>query len=158
MVYDNLCGIHLSDWEALTPAQRNALAWRLMRQAHAARSRAIGKALLAIVGHLFGWTPRAHAAAAVPASARGPATTPAIVGWAGLRAMPAVRAEIRYAVLRAGRTIRSAWKNHLRRRRRQRDFAALVALDDMSLRDMGISRVEIRGAIRSRTDLSSVRR
>lgn len=67
--------------------------------------------------------------------------------------MPAVPAEIRHALSRAGRTIRAAWRNHLLRRRHQRDFAALVAMDDLLLHDMGLSRCEIRGAIRERTDL-----
>ena len=43
---DGLYGIQFSDWEALTPAQRGALTREFVRQAHAARSRAIGKALL----------------------------------------------------------------------------------------------------------------
>jgi uncharacterized protein YjiS (DUF1127 family) len=59
---------------------------------------------------------------------------------------------------RAGRTIRRTWSNYLLRRRRQREFAELDTLDDLSLRDMGISRLDIRSAIRSRTDLRSARR
>ena len=38
--------IRPSDWEALTPAQKGTLTRRLIRYAHAARSRAIGRVLL----------------------------------------------------------------------------------------------------------------
>jgi len=61
-------------------------------------------------------------------------------------------------LLRASRTIRRAWANYLIQRRRHRDLAELVTLDDLSLRDMGISRLDIKSAIRSRTDLRSARR
>ena len=40
---DDPCGY--PDWRALKPAQRNALVWRLAREAHAERGRAIAKAL-----------------------------------------------------------------------------------------------------------------
>ena len=51
---DGLYGIQFSDWEALTPAQRGALTREFVRQAHAARSRTIGKALLGAMAGLFG--------------------------------------------------------------------------------------------------------
>jgi hypothetical protein len=60
----------LSDWRALTPAQRNALAWRLARQAQAARARAIGEAVRATVRRLIGRLTSAFALAGTPASAR----------------------------------------------------------------------------------------
>jgi hypothetical protein len=69
-VSDDSCGIHLSGWEALAPAQRKTLTSTLERRAHAARSRAIGKALLGAMGGLFGRAARALASAAAPASAR----------------------------------------------------------------------------------------
>lgn len=62
--------LRLPDWRALPPAQRNALAWRIARQAHAARARAIGKALRTAVGRLFGRSTSAFVAAALPVSAR----------------------------------------------------------------------------------------
>jgi len=62
--------LRLSDWRALPPAQRNALAWRIARQAHAARARAIGEALRSVARRLFGRSTRAFATVAVPASAR----------------------------------------------------------------------------------------
>jgi hypothetical protein len=46
--------LHLPDWQALTPAQRNARAWRIARQAHAARARAIGEALRSAAGRMPG--------------------------------------------------------------------------------------------------------
>jgi uncharacterized protein YjiS (DUF1127 family) len=67
--------------------------------------------------------------------------------------MPIVPTEIRHALSRASLTIRTAWQNRLLRRRRERDLAALVAMDDSMLRDMGISRCEVRAAIRERADL-----
>jgi len=70
-----------------------------------------------------------------------------------LTEMPVVPAAIRRALLRAVRSIRTAWRNHLRRRQRVRDFAVLIAMDDLSLRDLGISRCEVRAAIRERKDL-----
>jgi uncharacterized protein YjiS (DUF1127 family) len=103
-VCDELNGIDLAGWKALAPAQQSALILRLVRRAHAARSRTLGRILS-----------------------------------------------------RASRTVRNAWSNHLRRRRRQRDFAELITLDDLSLRDMGLSRLDIGSAIRSRTDLRSAR-
>ena len=51
---DGSSGIQFSDWQALTPAQRDALTRRIARQAHAARSRAIGKALRGDGGPLLG--------------------------------------------------------------------------------------------------------
>jgi uncharacterized protein YjiS (DUF1127 family) len=59
---------------------------------------------------------------------------------------------------RASRILRRAWANYLIRRRRQREFAELVTLNDLSLRDMGLSRLDIRSAMRSRTDLRSAGR
>jgi uncharacterized protein YjiS (DUF1127 family) len=38
-----------------------------------------------------------------------------------------------------------------------RDLAALSAMDDMMLQDMGVNRCQIRGAIRSGTDLKPAR-
>ena len=90
MVCDDLDGIDLAGWKALAPVEQNALISRLVRRAHAARSRAVGLILS-----------------------------------------------------RASRILRRAWANHLIRRRRQREFAELATLDDLSLRDMGISRLDV---------------
>ncbi|MCP4614814.1 MAG: DUF1127 domain-containing protein [Bradyrhizobium sp.] len=49
------------------------------------------------------------------------------------------------------------WARYLRHRQRMRDLAALSAMDDMALRDMGVCRCQIRGAIESGADLRSVR-
>jgi uncharacterized protein YjiS (DUF1127 family) len=85
-----------SDWQALTPAQKGTLTRRLIRLAHRARTRAIGRVLL---------------------------------GWA----------------------------RFLRRRQVMRDLAELAAMDDMMLRDVGVSRCEVRGAMESGSDLKAVR-
>lgn len=90
MVCNDLNGSDLAGWKALAPAQQNALISRLVRRAHAARSRAVGLILS-----------------------------------------------------RASRILRRAWANYLIRRRRRREFAELVTLDDLSLRDMGISRLDV---------------
>ena len=47
---DDHFGIDPSDWKTLTPAQQSALMWLLVRRVRTARSRAIGRALLALVG------------------------------------------------------------------------------------------------------------
>jgi uncharacterized protein YjiS (DUF1127 family) len=49
--------------------------------------------------------------------------------------------------------IRTAWRRYLRRRRYLHELGELSAMDDMSLRDVGISRLEIRAAIRFAADL-----
>jgi hypothetical protein len=67
---DDVYGIEFPDWDVLTPAQRSALTSALVRRAHAARSRAMGNALLGAIGALFGRPARALASAAKPASAR----------------------------------------------------------------------------------------
>jgi len=85
-----------SEWRGLTPAQKGTLTHRLIRQAHRARTHAIGGLLL---------------------------------GWA----------------------------RYLRRRRYTRDLAELSTMDDMMLKDVGVTRCEVRGAIRSGTDLKSLR-
>jgi hypothetical protein len=69
-VSDDFCGIHFSDWRALTPAQRSALTIALMRRAHAARSRAIRRALLGALAGLFGRPKRLLVPAATPTSVR----------------------------------------------------------------------------------------
>jgi hypothetical protein len=43
---DDGWAIPTSDWQSLTPAERSALTRMLIRQAHEARARAIGAALL----------------------------------------------------------------------------------------------------------------
>ena len=62
--------LHVWEWRSLTPAQRNALAQRLARQAEAARARAISEAVRSAVGHLLGRLNSRFAAAGRPASAR----------------------------------------------------------------------------------------
>jgi len=54
---------------------------------------------------------------------------------------------------RVVRAMRSAWTRYLRHRQRQRDFAQLAAMNDFELRDIGITRDEIRAAILEGTDL-----
>jgi uncharacterized protein YjiS (DUF1127 family) len=73
--------------------------------------------------------------------------------WQVVSEMPIIAAEIRRALSRASLTIRAAWRNRRLRRGRERDLAALVAMDDGMLRDMGISRCEVRAAIRERANL-----
>ena len=49
------------------------------------------------------------------------------------------------------------WARYLRRRRYMRDLATLSAMDDLMLRDIGVSRCQVRGAIESGTDLKPAR-
>ena len=56
------------------------------------------------------------------------------------------------------RAIRSAWMRYLRHRQRQLDLARLVVMNDFELRDIGISRDEIRAALLEGTDLRSAGR
>ena len=63
----------------------------------------------------------------------------------------------RYA-WRAARAIRLAWMRYRRHQRFRRDLAQLAAMDDHSLRDIGISSMEIRAAFREGTDLGARRR
>jgi uncharacterized protein YjiS (DUF1127 family) len=62
----------------------------------------------------------------------------------------------RFAV-RATEAIRRAWTRYASRRRQLRELRELCAMDDMSLKDLGISRLDIRAAIRSGVDLRSAR-
>jgi|HubBroStandDraft_2_1064218.scaffolds.fasta_scaffold1004586_2 uncharacterized protein YjiS (DUF1127 family) len=59
---------------------------------------------------------------------------------------------------RVARAIRSAWMRYLRHRQRQLDLARLVAMNDFELRDIGISRDQIRAALLEGTDLRSAGR
>jgi uncharacterized protein YjiS (DUF1127 family) len=59
---------------------------------------------------------------------------------------------------RAVRAIRTAWMRYLRHRQRQRDLAQLAAMNDFELRDIGVSRDQIRGALREGTNLWSLHR
>jgi uncharacterized protein YjiS (DUF1127 family) len=52
-----------------------------------------------------------------------------------------------------GRLLRG-WARYLRRRRHLRDLAALSAMDDMMLKDIGVTRCQVRGALRSDLKLS----
>jgi uncharacterized protein YjiS (DUF1127 family) len=88
------CAIQTSDWRALTPSRQAAITRELIRQAHAARTRAIGKML-------------------------------------------------------------TGWVRYLRRRRQRRELAELKGMDDLALRDTGITRFEIDEAIRSGTSLAA---
>lgn len=45
------------------------------------------------------------------------------------------------------------WARYFRRRRRMRELRDLSAMDDMMLKDIGVSRSEVRGAIQERSDL-----
>jgi uncharacterized protein YjiS (DUF1127 family) len=68
------------------------------------------------------------------------------------------RAGARRHVWRAMGAIRSAWMCHLRHRRRQRDLRQLAAMNDFELKDIGLSRDQIRAALWEGTDLRSARR
>ena len=54
-----------------------------------------------------------------------------------------------------GAALRMAWKRLLRRHRDRRDLRELAAMDDRALRDIGISRCDIRAALGSGEDLTS---
>jgi uncharacterized protein YjiS (DUF1127 family) len=58
---------------------------------------------------------------------------------------------------RAALAIRAAWARYVNRRQRSRELRELRAMDDMSLKDIGITRLDIRAAIRSGVDLESRR-
>jgi uncharacterized protein YjiS (DUF1127 family) len=64
---------------------------------------------------------------------------------------------IRRFAVHVAEAVRLIWARYLDRRARLRDLAALSAMDDLSLKDIGISRLEIRAAMRSGADLSSSR-
>ncbi|HEU0145822.1 MAG TPA: DUF1127 domain-containing protein [Bradyrhizobium sp.] len=59
--------------------------------------------------------------------------------------------------VRAATSVQMIWTRYRRRRLRARELAELRAMDDMALKDIGISRLDIRAAIRSGTNLSSGR-
>jgi uncharacterized protein YjiS (DUF1127 family) len=59
---------------------------------------------------------------------------------------------------RAAQAIRTAWRRCVSRRRRWRELCELRAMDDMSLKDIGITRLDIRAAIQSGVDLDSARK
>jgi uncharacterized protein YjiS (DUF1127 family) len=65
---------------------------------------------------------------------------------------------IQYVVLRARGAMRAAMQRFLRYRRTLRELRELSAMDDRMLRDIGLSRCEVRGAIRLGIDLRSVQR
>jgi uncharacterized protein YjiS (DUF1127 family) len=58
---------------------------------------------------------------------------------------------------RAKWAVRSLWIRYLRHRQRMSDLAKLATMDDLALRDIGISRMEIRAAMRQGTDLTRSR-
>jgi uncharacterized protein YjiS (DUF1127 family) len=58
----------------------------------------------------------------------------------------------------ATEAVGAAWIDYLRRRRELHDLAELPTMDDRALRDIGITRSEIRAALRSGSDLRSRRR
>lgn len=68
------------------------------------------------------------------------------------------RAGARRHMWRAIGVIRSAWMRYLRHRQRQRDLEQLAAMNDFELRDIGISRDQIRAALLEGTDLRSAGR
>jgi len=51
------------------------------------------------------------------------------------------------------RAILATWRRFLRQRRYLHELGELSSMDDLSLRDIGISRCEVRAAIRTRSDL-----
>jgi uncharacterized protein YjiS (DUF1127 family) len=58
---------------------------------------------------------------------------------------------------RAAKAIRPVAARYVRRRRQLRELRELCAMDDMSLKDIGISRLEVRAAIQSGADPRSAR-
>ena len=56
------------------------------------------------------------------------------------------------------RAVRSVWMRYLHHRQRQRDLAQLAAMNDFELKDVGISRDQVRAALWEGTDLRCVRR
>jgi uncharacterized protein YjiS (DUF1127 family) len=60
---------------------------------------------------------------------------------------------LRRFVVYVAESIGVAWARYLFRRARSRDLAILSAMDDVSLKDIGITRLDIRAAIRSDRDL-----
>jgi uncharacterized protein YjiS (DUF1127 family) len=58
---------------------------------------------------------------------------------------------------RVVQAIRAAWARYISRCQRWRELCELRAMDDMSLKDIGITRLDIRAAIRSGVDLESAR-
>lgn len=68
---------------------------------------------------------------------------------------PEVRAsDVQKAAACARGVIRGMWKRYRERHMRLRELAELAAMDDMALKDIGISRLDIRAALRSGADLS----
>ena len=65
--------------------------------------------------------------------------------------------DVRQAAARAIAAVRTMWERYLERRTRLRELAELRAMDDIALKDIGISRLDIRAAIRSGADLRSGR-
>lgn len=49
------------------------------------------------------------------------------------------------------------WTHYLRRRQRMADLAALSAMNDIELKDIGVNRCEIRRAVQAGTDLKPMR-
>ncbi len=133
---DDSWAIRMSDLESLTPLQRSALTARLVRQAREARAHAIGAALLRLVQ---AWRRREGLAdmSLAGSELQGPAM------WC-------------FAV-RAAEAIRAVWARHASRRRQLRELRELCAMDDMLLKDLGISRLDIQASIRSGVDLRSAR-
>lgn len=116
------------DWRALSPAQRAALPMSLATQARTSRARAIGTAVMNSVSfgsNRFIDMPSAHSK---------------------FRAT-----DIRAMAARGLASIRAVWAHYRERLLRSRELAELHAMDDIALKDIGISRLEIRVAIRSST-------
>jgi uncharacterized protein YjiS (DUF1127 family) len=78
---------------------------------------------------------------------------------------PAQKGTLTGRLIRRARTARAhaigrmllGWARRLRRRKYMRDLRELSAMDDLMLKDVGISRCEVRGAIESGYDLKRVR-
>jgi uncharacterized protein YjiS (DUF1127 family) len=65
--------------------------------------------------------------------------------------------DILQVLARAVPAARRMWSRYLERRVRLRGLAELYARDDMMLKDIGVTRSDVRAAIRSGADLRSVR-
>jgi uncharacterized protein YjiS (DUF1127 family) len=65
---------------------------------------------------------------------------------------------VQHVALRAMSALRAVTRRFQRYRRTRRELDELATMDDRMLRDIGLSRCEVRGAIRSGTELRSLPR
>jgi uncharacterized protein YjiS (DUF1127 family) len=65
--------------------------------------------------------------------------------------------DILQTAARAIAAVWTIWEHYLERRKRLSELTELCAMDDVALKDIGISRLGIQAAIRSGADLRSAR-